>query len=279
MAKITSKTSGEGYKTYSDDGTTYTSSKDIAGGGYTTYGSDGSTFKSHETLSGDGVKTYSSDGTSYTTVKDIAGDSYTTYGSDGSAYKSQKTLFGNIRTEQTRQGRKNTKPVNMGKGIGGSALLVVIGILLVALCASVLSPVTYVYVVAFALLPVLSKIFQKYNISTLFSAGVLFEFLTFKIIDTFYYDIGVAAGSGRGGEGAIVTLVLAMLIIAGAFLAITSLGGRHSFIVFLVMFITIPWCFLNGLAYIPFTDVMTKVAVGIMAAVAVVDQISLMKES
>ena len=279
MSKNTSNSSGDGSKSYSSDGTSYTSVKDVIGDGYTTYGSDGSTYKSHDSLSG-GVITHSSDGSSYRTTKDIIGDGYTTYGSDGSTYKSHKNLTNDGYTTYKTSG--NSKSVSfdgVGGEIGGGIAVFAIAIVILGICGDVLSPMPVVYIACTLIAPKLAGFFGRIGISRVWCAGVMYCFGAFNLINSVFLDARGTAGTKRGGEGLIVTVVLLMILLLSLYFVIHALGETGvSFICFFVIFISAGWCFLNGLADIPHTEDVPTYATAIMAALALIDQISISKK-
>ena len=229
--------------------------KDVFGGGYTTHGDDGKTYK---------------------TTKDVIGDGYTTHGSDGSTYKTTKNVLNEDYTTHKVSGptKGSVSFDGVGGEIGGGIALAAIAVIMLQLCLNILSKETYIYLAVFFLAPKLSGLCERLRFSRIWSAGALFCFAAFGMINSFFADVSVVAGTKRGGEGLLVLIILFMILLVGIFIDIFSLGeGGFGFPAFFVVLVSIAWCYFNGFASIPYTYEMQHYSIIALLIMASIDQI------
>lgn len=250
--------------------------KNTVSGGYTTYGDDGKEYKTTQNVLNDGYTTRGSDGSTYRTTKDVISDGYTTFGDDGSTYKTHKDLISDGYTTYKTSGKKKTVSLDgVGGEIGGGIALFAVAVVVLQICANILSPMTYIYIAGVFIAPSLAGVCERIGISKVWCAGVLYCFGAFNLINSIFGDVKMVAGTKRGGEGLIVIIVLLMILIVGLFLVIPALDGTSvSFLCFTVIVVSSGWCFLNGISPIPHTDDVPLYATGIMTILALFDQSS-----
>lgn len=276
MARTTKRLFGNGYTTYGKNGSKYTTTKNVLGNGYTTYGDNGTKYTTTKDVFGSGYTTYGNNGTKYTTTKDIFSDGYTTHGSDGSTYKSHKQLFGDgystIKTSGPIKSSAGEVISEVAGDIGGSLILVVVAIVLLQICFNTLTFRSYVFIAGVLIAPRLCNLCDRLRLSPLWCSSVLYSYIAYGMISSVYSDVRVVAGTTRASEGLIVIFVLVMILLLSIFFAVMNMESVIGFFSFFVMLISISWCFFDGLHAIPYTPVMTHLAMGLLILFAAIDQ-------
>lgn len=238
--------------------------KDIIGPGYTTIGDDGVTYSTTPNVTDDGATTIGSDGSEYVTTKNLLNDGYTT----------TKT-----KDARPKPGDKDGKNDDKNKGnaagdLGAGVILAVIAVVLFTIAGGILSPMTYVWIAAFALAPALSSILSGFHISRVWCSGVLYCYAGLNMISAFSGSIAQVWGTKQGGEG-LMTMGLLFLIICGSLIFVMMDLGKEKIggWAIAVLVIAFGWTFLDMLAPIPYTEQLKLYAPGILLVIACLDQV------
>lgn len=252
MAKTTKNLFDDGYTTHSENGTTYRTTKETMGDGYITHKEDGTTYRTTKVIMGDGYITHKENGTTYRTTKDIVGDGYTTHGTDGSTYKTTKRLLGEGYSTNKISGPYRAGRAASSEGVGDSIGSFVILLIIAGICASILTPMSYIWIVAVMIAPRFSGLCERYKISRIWCSGPVFCYAAFALINSVFNDAMSVAYTRRGLEGLMVIVILLVILLLGLLFAIFELGESGTgYLAAFITIVSIAWCYLSGIHYIP----------------------------
>lgn len=186
------------------------------------------------------------------TVKNIIHEGYTTYTEDGRKFITHKNVIneGYTTYEAEPKPKKETATVasgSIGGDLGGSAILLVVALVLALSCAKILDPIAYVFAGIAIITPLIAGLLERIHISRLWASGVLFCWATLKLIDVVHTCV-FSSASNDGGAKAMTICALGLFVIIGLYLAVHGVGEETlGFLSFGILMPTLAISFLGSL--------------------------------